>query len=91
MPQINSPDTSPNPGTSSGMGSPDQSLNEQICKRCKHRKCADCKLALPRKVVPDLEVDELVLRRVEERLGGLSLSLSAGRGGVWCLERRGFD
>lgn len=47
------------------------------CTRCKHVKCDLCMIALPRKVVP--EVDPEVLKRVEEKLNGLSLrGASAG-------------
>ncbi|PQE13792.1 Zinc finger RING FYVE PHD-type protein [Rutstroemia sp. NJR-2017a BVV2] len=47
------------------------------CTRCKHVKCDMCLTALPRKVVP--EPDPEVLKRVEEKLRGLSLR---GAGGV---------
>ncbi|ESZ90915.1 hypothetical protein SBOR_8706 [Sclerotinia borealis F-4128] len=48
---------------------PSSSIQE--CRCCKHVKCDMCKIALPRKVIP--EPDPEVLERVEERLRGLSI------------------
>lgn len=43
----------------------------QECTKCKHVRCDMCMIAVPRKVVP--EPDPEVLRRVEEKLRGLSI------------------
>ncbi|CAD6446289.1 c8ea486c-09f5-46d7-82ee-dc9163d9bcb0 [Sclerotinia trifoliorum] len=43
----------------------------QECRRCKHIRCDMCKIALPRKVIP--EPDPEVLRRVEEKLRAFSI------------------
>ncbi|KAF7869899.1 hypothetical protein EAF04_004683 [Stromatinia cepivora] len=51
--------------------SSDPMITQQECRRCKHVRCDMCKIALPRKVIP--EPDPEVLRRVEEKLRGLSI------------------
>ncbi|KAM0147734.1 hypothetical protein ACHAQE_010007 [Botrytis cinerea] len=51
--------------------SSDPSSNIQECTRCKHVRCDMCMIAVPRKVVP--EPDPEVLRRVEEKLRGLTI------------------
>lgn len=43
----------------------------QECRRCKHVRCDLCKIAVPRKVIP--EPDPEVLRRVEEKLRAFSI------------------
>ncbi|THV49844.1 hypothetical protein BGAL_0176g00030 [Botrytis galanthina] len=49
----------------------DPKTSMQECTSCKHVRCDMCMIAVPRKVVP--EPDPEVLRRVEEKLRGLSI------------------